>query len=82
MFVEALPGIVSGLTSTLIILLGYTTVAGSVGAGGLGAVALTYGYQRFDEAIMYAIVLILFIVVVSIQAAGGALYKKTKLEQS
>lgn len=78
LFVEALPGIVSGLTSTLIILLGYTTVAGAVGAGGLGAVALTYGYQRFDDTIMYSMVLILFVVVISIQAAGGVLYRLTR----
>lgn len=78
MTVEALPSIASGLTSTLIILLGYTTVAGAVGAGGLGAVALTFGYQRFDDAIMYSIVLILFVVVLSIQAAGEAIYRMTR----
>ena len=82
LFVEALPGIVSGLTSTLIILLGYTTVAGAVGAGGLGAVALTYGYQRFDDVMMYAIVLVLFLVVLAIQAAGGTLYKMTRSERA
>lgn len=78
MFVEALPSIVSGLTTTAIIFLGTTTVAGAVGAGGLGAVGLTYGFQRFDDAIMYTIVLILFVLVQIIQTIGKFTYKKLK----
>jgi D-methionine transport system permease protein len=78
MFVEALPSIVSGLTLTIIIFLGTTTVAGAVGAGGLGAVGLTYGFQRYDDAIMYTIVFILLILVQIIQTAGKFLYKKMK----
>jgi D-methionine transport system permease protein len=78
LFPEALPAIISGMTSTTIICLGFTAVAGAVGAGGLGAVALTYGYQRFDDAIMYASVLILFCIVLLIQFAGKIAYKKFK----
>lgn len=78
MFVEALPSIISGLTSTAIIFLGTTTIAGAVGAGGLGAVALTYGFQRFDDAIMYTIVLILLVLVQIIQTIGMITYKKLK----
>lgn len=78
LFVEALPSIISGLTTTTILFLGSVTLAGAVGAGGLGAVALTYGYQRFDDAVMYTIVFILCILVFLIQGTGSLLYKKLK----
>ena len=78
LFVEALPSIISGLTTTTILFLGSITLAGAVGAGGLGAVALTYGYQRFDDAVMYTIVFILCILVFLIQGLGSLLYKKLK----
>lgn len=81
LFTEALPSIVSGLTTTTILFLASTTLAGAVGAGGLGAVALTYGYQRFDDVMMYAIVMILFVMVFAIQGVGGLLYKKTKKQK-
>ena len=68
----------SGLTTTTILFLGATTLAGAVGAGGLGAVALTYGYQRFDDVMMYAIVLILFVMVLVIQGGGEFIYRKQK----
>jgi D-methionine transport system permease protein len=78
LFTEALPSIISGLTTTAILFLASTTLAGAVGAGGLGAVALTYGYQRYDDAMMYAIVLILFVMVLVIQGVGELLYRKVK----
>lgn len=78
MFLESLPSIVSGLSSAAIIFLGSTTVAGTVGAGGLGAVALTYGYQRFDDQMMYFIVIIVFVLVLLIQIIGKICYKKIK----
>ncbi|WP_352406769.1 methionine ABC transporter permease [Acetoanaerobium noterae] len=78
MFAEALPSIVAGLTTTTILFLASTTLAGAVGAGGLGAVALTYGYQRFDDLMMYAIVVILFIMVLIIQGIGELVYRKIK----
>ena len=78
LFVEALPSVISGLTTTTILFLGSITLAGAVGAGGLGAVALTYGYQRFDDAVMYTIVFILCILVFLIQGTGSLLYKKVK----
>lgn len=76
MFIEAMPSIVSGMTTTIILFLASTTIAGAVGAGGLGAVALTYGYQRFDDAVMYAVVFILFTLVLLIQGIGHFIYKK------
>ena len=53
-------------------------MAGAIGAGGLGATALTYGYQNFNEKIMYSIVVILIILVAVIQFLGDWLYKKLK----
>lgn len=53
-------------------------MAGIVGAGGLGAVALTYGYQNFDDQVMYSTVLILIIFVQIIQHVGLAIYQKLK----
>ena len=78
LFVESLPSVISGLTTTTILFLGSITLAGAVGAGGLGAVALTYCYQRFDDAVMYTIVFILCILVFLIQGTGSLLYKKLK----
>lgn len=76
MLKEAVPSIVSGITLSTITFLGATTVAGAVGAGGLGAVALNYGYQSFNNTILYICVFILFIMVQIIQFLGNYLYKK------
>lgn len=78
MLVEALPVLVSNFTIMMINMLNTSAMAGAVGAGGLGAVALTYGYQRFDYAIMYFIVIILILLVMCIQGIGNKLYKLTK----
>lgn len=78
LFSEALPSIVAGMTTTAILFLASTTLAGAVGAGGLGAVALTFGYQRFDDVMMYAIVVILFIMVLAIQGFGELIYRRVK----
>lgn len=78
LLIEALPSIISNYTILLINMLNVSTIAGAVGAGGLGAIALTYGYQRFDYGIMYFIVAILLVIVLVIQGASKALYKKLK----
>lgn len=78
MVVEAMPAIASGITFTTIQFLSATTLAGAVGAGGLGAVALTFGYQRFDDVMMYAIVVIFCVLVLSIQGLGTLVYNKLK----
>lgn len=78
MLKEAVPAIVSGLTLAVINLLSCSAMAGAVGAGGLGAVALTYGYQNFNETIMYSICAILVILVAILQYLGDFLYKKLK----
>ena len=78
MLVEALPTLISNFTIMMINMLNTSAMAGAVGAGGLGAVALTYGYQRFDYMIMYFIVIILIFLVMLIQGIGKKLYKLTK----
>lgn len=76
MIPEALPLIIHGVTTTLISLLGYSAMAGVVGGGGLGSVAINYGYQRFDISIMLATVIILVLLVYVIQYLGDRLAKK------
>lgn len=78
MLKESVPSIISGLCLAIINLLGATAMAGAVGAGGLGAVALTYGYQNFNQEIMYSICVILIILVAIIQYFGDWIYKKLK----
>ena len=78
MIKEAMPSIVSGITLSTISILGYTAMAGAVGAGGLGVVALTYGYQKFDTSVMLYTVLILIVIVQLIQCIGNLAYKKLK----
>lgn len=78
MIVEALPGIIAGITLTLITLVGFSAMAGAVGGGGLGDVAIRYGYHRFKTEVMLWTVLILIVLVQGFQMAGNYLYKKTK----
>ena len=78
MLKEAVPAIVSGLTLAVINLLNCTAMAGAIGAGGLGAVALIYGYQNFNQTIMYSICVILIALVAIFQCLGDFLYRKLK----
>ncbi|MBX9138391.1 ABC transporter permease [Clostridium sp. K12(2020)] len=76
MIKEAVPSIISGLTLTIINIIGYSAMAGSVGAGGLGKVAISYGYQRYQTDVMIVTVIILIIIVQGLQSLGNYLYKK------
>lgn len=67
---EALPGIVAGFTVTLVTLIGASAMAGAIGAGGLGDLAIRYGYQRFETAIMVWVVIVLIVLVCGIQWIG------------
>lgn len=78
MLKESVPSIISGLCLAIINLLGCTAMAGAVGAGGLGATALTYGYQNFNQEIMYSICAILVVLVAIIQYFGDWIYRKLK----
>jgi len=73
---ESLPGIISGLTLTLVSLVGYSAMAGFNGSGGLGTLAINYGYQRYDTQVILITVFILIILVQLIQSAGDYLAKK------
>lgn len=77
MLKESVPSLISSLTLSTISYLGTTTLAGAVGAGGLGAVALNYGYQSFNNTVLYTSVIILFFMVLIIQRIGSELYKKS-----
>ncbi len=70
---EALPSIITGITLTIVCLVGYSAMAGLVGGGGLGQVAIQYGYNRFNTFIMVATVILLVLLVQIIQWAGGRL---------
>jgi D-methionine transport system permease protein len=73
---EAMPSIVLGITLTVINIIGYSAMAGTIGGGGLGDVAVKYGYYRFKTDIMIYTVIILIAVVQIIQALGNLLYRK------
>jgi D-methionine transport system permease protein len=68
-----LPGIIAAITVTAITLVSYTAMAGVVGAGGLGDLAIRYGYQRFQDNVMYVTVVILIIMVQVLQSVGDKL---------
>lgn len=72
---EALPALLAGLTLTLVMLIGFSSMAGVIGGGGLGDLAIRYGYQRFNNQIMVATVLILVLLVQGVQSAGDRLVR-------
>lgn len=67
---EAVPGLVYALTSASISLLSYSTVLGVVGGGGIGDFALRYGYQEYDDVLMYFTILVILALVLVIQTIG------------
>ena len=73
---EALPSLVSGITLTIINLIGYSAMAGAIGGGGLGDLAIRYGYQRFRTDIMIAAVVVILILVEVIQFIGTKISSK------
>ncbi|MBB5537638.1 methionine ABC transporter permease [Rhizobium giardinii] len=73
---EALPGIVAGFTVTIVTLIGASAMAGAIGAGGLGDLAIRYGYQRFETAVMVAVVAVLIVLVCGIQWFGDRVVER------
>ena len=67
---EAVPSIIGGLTINTIAMIEYSAIAGSIGAGGIGYVAVTYGYQRFDHGVMLATIIVLVVLVACVQKLG------------
>lgn len=78
MLKEAVPSIISGLTLTIISIIGYSAMAGCTGAGGLGKVAISYGYQRYQTPVMIVTVIILIVMVQGLQSLGNYLYKRLR----
>lgn len=73
---EAMPSIVAGITLTIINLIGYSAMAGAIGGGGLGDLAIRYGYQRFRTDVMFWSVVVILILVEVIQFAGTRISNK------
>jgi D-methionine transport system permease protein len=67
---EALPALVAGVTLTLVMLIGFSSMAGVIGGGGLGDLAIRYGYQRFNNQIMVVTVVVLVVLVQGVQSLG------------
>jgi D-methionine transport system permease protein len=74
---EALPGLLGSLTVTATGFIAYSAVAGAVGAGGLGDLAIRYGYYRFETAVMIWCVVIMFVLVQLTQLLGDWLVRRT-----
>ncbi|MFH5835961.1 methionine ABC transporter permease [Proteiniclasticum sp. C24MP] len=75
MLIEALPNLVQGITNIFINIVGYSAMAGIIGGGGLGAVAINYGYYRWENTIMFIVVIMIFAVVQIIQSIGNQIFK-------
>jgi D-methionine transport system permease protein len=73
---EALPSLILGVTITIISLIGYSAMAGAIAGGGLGDLAIRYGYQRFETGIMLITVVLLIVLVQGIQVLGNTLARK------
>ena len=68
---EARSSLILNLTTALISLIGATAMAGAIGAGGIGDLAISYGYQRFDDSIIYLTVIVLLVIVQIVQSLGN-----------
>lgn len=75
-FPEAKPGFISGLTITAVSLIGYSAMAGTIGGGGIGDLAIRYGYYRYDDTVMFTTIILLVVLVQFIQYFGDFIAKK------
>lgn len=73
---ECLPSFIRGISITFVTLFGYSAMAGAVGAGGLGDIAIRYGYQRWQFDVMIAAVVLCIVVVQVVQTAGDVIARK------
>ncbi len=73
---EAMPMIVNGITMTLINVVGYSAMAGAIGGGGLGDIAIRYGYQMRDEVILWSTVVLIILIVQIVQVIGNRIENK------
>ncbi|EPF15437.1 methionine ABC transporter permease [Cedecea davisae] len=72
---EALPAVLAGITLTVVMLIGFSSMAGVIGGGGLGDLAIRYGYQRFNNQVMVGTVIILIVMVQLVQSLGDRLVR-------
>lgn len=75
---EAMPSLLQGAAINVATVLGYSAMAGVIGGGGLGAIALQYGYYRYQKDVLWTTVALLVIMVMVIQEAGGLIAKKKR----
>lgn len=75
---ECLPSLLSGAAINIATILGYSAMAGCIGGGGLGAIALNYGYYRYQKDVLWVTVLVLIVIVEIFQEGGTLLSKKTR----
>jgi len=73
---EALPTLLAGVTLTVVMLIGFSSMAGVIGGGGLGDLAIRYGYQRFNDQVMVGTVVILVALVQGVQMTGDRLVRR------
>jgi D-methionine transport system permease protein len=73
---EALPSLVSGITLTLIAIVGNSAMAGAIGGGGLGDLAIRYGYHRFRTDVLTVSVIVIILIVSTIQIVGNCIFNK------
>lgn len=73
---EAFPSLILGVALTIISLIGYSAMAGAIGGGGLGDLAIRYGYQRFETSVMVVTVILLIFLVQGIQILGNTLARR------
>lgn len=78
---EAMPALIQGLTMTIISLIGFSAMAGAIGGGGLGDIAIRFGYQRFKIDIMIYAVVVIIVLVQFIQWLGNLFTKRLKIKR-
>lgn len=72
---EAMPALVAGITTTVVLLIGYSAMAGMIGGRGLGRLAYNYGYTRFMPEVMYTILVVLMLMVMVVQIVGDLIVR-------
>ncbi|MEJ1155860.1 MULTISPECIES: methionine ABC transporter permease [Microbacterium] len=79
---EALPSIVLGFTTTVVSIINFSAIAGVIGAGGLGDLAIRYGYQRYSTEYIVAVIIVLLIMVQVLQSTGSFVARRIDHERS
>jgi len=74
---EAKPALITGSIISMVTILGYSAMAGTIGGGGLGQVAISYGYQRYNDDIIWICVALTIVIVQIIQELGVLIVRKT-----